>query len=237
MCEAAIGLDSNRAQENRRWTRQKAGALRDLALQSLSQEAVRETAWLIERGEAPWIEYWGGEHIRLWTKDVYKAVWFPTELAAKTVGWEMRVHPGTGSETRVIQHGFAALKREPNAAAQVPHGVCRADDPNREATSLPDGSVGLPQAAASACNVEASERGEAVSVSDDRSGTRIPAPAAPVAEMVMVPREPTAEMIQAMEDRQIEGASYIAENSVQYALWKEVWKAALSAAEAEGRKP
>jgi hypothetical protein len=44
MCEAAIGLDSNRAQENRRWTRQKAGALRDLALQSLSQEAVRDEA-------------------------------------------------------------------------------------------------------------------------------------------------------------------------------------------------
>lgn len=46
---------------------------------------------------------------------------------------------------------------------------------------------------------------------------------------VAVPREPTPEMIQAMEDRQVEGAGYIAENSIQYALWKEVWKAALSA--------
>jgi hypothetical protein len=46
----------------------------------------------------------------------------------------------------------------------------------------------------------------------------------------LVPKIPTAEMIQAMEDRQIEGASYIAENSIQYALWVEVWKAALIAA-------
>lgn len=47
--------------------------------------------------------------------------------------------------------------------------------------------------------------------------------------MVLVPEEPTPEMIQAMEDRQTEGATYIAENSIQYALWKEVWKAALAA--------
>lgn len=50
------------------------------------------------------------------------------------------------------------------------------------------------------------------------------------AGMVMVPREPTPEMIQAMEDRQVEGASYIAENSIQYALWKEVYAAMISAA-------
>jgi hypothetical protein len=37
-------------------------------------------------------------------------------------------------------------------------------------------------------------------------------------------------MIQAMEDRQIEGAAYIDENSIQYALWIEVWKAALQIA-------
>jgi hypothetical protein len=37
-------------------------------------------------------------------------------------------------------------------------------------------------------------------------------------------------MIQAMEDRQIEGATYIDENSIQYHLWIEVWKAALKAA-------
>jgi len=46
----------------------------------------------------------------------------------------------------------------------------------------------------------------------------------------VVPEEPTPEMIQAMEDRQIEGATYIAEDSIQYALWKEVYKAMLAAA-------
>jgi len=49
-------------------------------------------------------------------------------------------------------------------------------------------------------------------------------------QWVSVPVEPTAEMIQAMEDRQIEGATYIAETSIQYALWKEVYKAMLAAA-------
>lgn len=54
--------------------------------------------------------------------------------------------------------------------------------------------------------------------------------AQPSGDWVWVPREATAEMVQAMEDRQIEGASYIAENSIQFALWKEVWKAAITAA-------
>ena len=49
-------------------------------------------------------------------------------------------------------------------------------------------------------------------------------------DWVLVPREPTPEMIQAMEDRQIEGAGYINENSIQYALWKEVYAAMLQAA-------
>jgi hypothetical protein len=53
------------------------------------------------------------------------------------------------------------------------------------------------------------------------------------AEMVSVPREATAEMVQAMEDRQIEGASYLNENSIQFALWKEVWKAAIVAWESQ----
>ena len=48
--------------------------------------------------------------------------------------------------------------------------------------------------------------------------------------MPIVPEIPTPEMIQAMEDRMIEGATYIAENSVQYALWKEVYRAMLDAA-------
>jgi hypothetical protein len=51
---------------------------------------------------------------------------------------------------------------------------------------------------------------------------------------VRVPREPTSEMIQAMEDRHVEGASYIAENSIQYALWCEVYRAMLAAVPKEG---
>ena len=46
----------------------------------------------------------------------------------------------------------------------------------------------------------------------------------------LVPREATAEMVQAAEDRQVEGASYIAQNSIQFALWREVWRAMLDAA-------
>ena len=47
---------------------------------------------------------------------------------------------------------------------------------------------------------------------------------------VLVPRDPTPEMIQAMEDRMVEGASYIAENSIVYHLWIEVYRAMLRAA-------
>jgi hypothetical protein len=54
--------------------------------------------------------------------------------------------------------------------------------------------------------------------------------AAEAGEFVLVPREATADMVQAMEDRHVEGATYIAENSIQFALWKEVWKAAILAA-------
>jgi hypothetical protein len=46
----------------------------------------------------------------------------------------------------------------------------------------------------------------------------------------LVPEEMTPEMVQAAEDRQIEGADYIAENSIQFALWREVYKAILAAA-------
>ena len=49
-------------------------------------------------------------------------------------------------------------------------------------------------------------------------------------EMVMVPREPTAEMIQAWHDRMIEGATYIDRKSIEYALYVECYKAMLSAA-------
>ena len=47
---------------------------------------------------------------------------------------------------------------------------------------------------------------------------------------VIVPREPTPEMIQAMEDRMVEGSTYIAENSIVYHLWIEVYRAMLRAA-------
>jgi hypothetical protein len=45
----------------------------------------------------------------------------------------------------------------------------------------------------------------------------------------LVPTEATAEMVQAAEDRHVEGASYIAEGSIQFALWREVWRAMLAA--------
>lgn len=41
--------------------------------------------------------------------------------------------------------------------------------------------------------------------------------------------EPTPEMIQAFHDRFIEGADYLAENSIEYALYKEALKAAIRA--------
>ena len=49
-------------------------------------------------------------------------------------------------------------------------------------------------------------------------------------QWISVPRDPTSEMIQAMEDRMVEGASYIDENSIQYHLWIEVYRAMLRAA-------
>jgi hypothetical protein len=52
----------------------------------------------------------------------------------------------------------------------------------------------------------------------------------PCTEWVTVPRDPTPEMIQAMEDRMVEGADYIAENSIVYHLWIEVYRAMLRAA-------
>ena len=55
-------------------------------------------------------------------------------------------------------------------------------------------------------------------------------------QWILVPRDPTPEMIQAMEDRQIEGASYLAETSIQYALWKEVYAAMLKAVPMHGKE-
>ena len=48
MCEAAIGLDSNQYPAYRRWTRAKAEALRDLALQALDRPAERtaDARWI-----------------------------------------------------------------------------------------------------------------------------------------------------------------------------------------------
>lgn len=47
---------------------------------------------------------------------------------------------------------------------------------------------------------------------------------------VVVPREPTPEMIQAWHDRHIEGADYIDQHSIEYALYVECYHAMLSAA-------
>jgi hypothetical protein len=46
----------------------------------------------------------------------------------------------------------------------------------------------------------------------------------------LVPRDPTPEMIQAMENSMVEGATPLAESSIVYALWQEVYKAMLRAA-------
>lgn len=64
-----------------------------------------------------------------------------------------------------------------NVEPQVPHGVCRADDPNREADQRAGSSTASPQATAPSASAEA--RGVAPSVSDDSAGTRIPAGSAP----------------------------------------------------------
>jgi len=53
---------------------------------------------------------------------------------------------------------------------------------------------------------------------------------------VSVPVEPTAEMIQAMNDRMHEGADYIAENSIEYALFAAVYKAMIAAAPHTGER-
>ena len=67
------------------------------------------------------------------------------------------------------------------------------------------------------------ERRELVALSPE-------APNCKADNQVMVPRKPTSEMIQAMENRMVEGAGYIDRNSIQYALWVEVYRAMLDAA-------
>lgn len=52
---------------------------------------------------------------------------------------------------------------------------------------------------------------------------------------VMVPAEPTPEMLQAWHDREIEGADYIDRNSIVYALYVACYKAMLAAAIAQGK--
>ena len=70
------------------------------------------------------------------------------------------------------------------AAPQLPHGVCRADDPNEEAEKLDAGSSASAHKAV-APTAEPKARGVAPSVSDDRAGTSITAGAAPdVRELV-----------------------------------------------------
>ena len=76
-----------------------------------------------------------------------------------------------------------------------------------------------------------SEHDEAVQVSpDEQFKVQLEAARACCPEgWIVVPSEATAEMIQAAEDRQVEGASYIAETSIQFALWREVWRAMIAA--------
>jgi hypothetical protein len=72
------------------------------------------------------------------------------------------------------------LIAQPKAAPQLPHGVCRADDPNSEAPSLPDGSgPRLTRQGTPAATPRNRERGDALSVSDDGHGTEIVVSAAP----------------------------------------------------------
>lgn len=47
---------------------------------------------------------------------------------------------------------------------------------------------------------------------------------------VSVPREPTREMIQAMENRMVEGSKFLDSRSIVYQLWIEVYRAMLRAA-------
>lgn len=64
----------------------------------------------------------------------------------------------------------ALSSRETDADAQIPHGVCRADDPNREATGIGSGDSAAHRPSAI---------GVAPSVSDDSAGTRISVASAP----------------------------------------------------------
>ena len=50
---------------------------------------------------------------------------------------------------------------------------------------------------------------------------------------VVVPREPTPEIIQAMNDRMYEGANYIDANSIEFNLLSEVYRAAIAASAGE----
>jgi hypothetical protein len=53
---------------------------------------------------------------------------------------------------------------------------------------------------------------------------------------VVVPQEPTPEMIQAWHDRAIEGADYIDRNSIEYALYVACYKAMLAASKIGSKK-
>ena len=46
----------------------------------------------------------------------------------------------------------------------------------------------------------------------------------------LVPKEATPEMVQAAEDRQVESAQCVYEGTIQFDLWRDVWKAMLAAA-------
>ena len=84
-----------------------------------------------------------------------------------------------------------------NAAAQLPHGVYRADDPNEEADHGAGSSArGLTSPVAPTASPEARE--VAPSVSDDRAGTSITAAAAPA--FCSEPLRP-ADLVDALQDK------------------------------------
>jgi hypothetical protein len=107
------------------------------------------------------------------------------ELAMRT-GWETatisaRVN-GLLKKGLLIEHqqtrdgGHLLSIAQPKTAPQLPHGVCRADDPNEEAKGIAS-SRSRPQAAGAGAT-DPKARGVAPSVSDDRAGTSIAAGAA-----------------------------------------------------------
>lgn len=118
------------------------------------------------------------------------ALGVPVAFYSKTIGHAAILgQPYTPPDS--YQCGFGD---EPNAVPQVPHGVCRADDPNSEATQRAGSSTKGHKPGAPSAVVER-ERGDALSVSHDEHGTETPAGTAPSsARAELVEIDDTVEM-------------------------------------------